>query len=500
MKLPDYKNIYAELPSIMIDGIMLMDMKGFILDCNDSLADLTQFTREELLSMNWKQFANPAHITHWRSIYYMEVTERGYSELGEIEIQRKDGKIIHVEVRVRLISADTPSTKFTFVVIRDISRRKKAEKELRKSKKLLQNVLDTIPGLVFWKDKSLRYLGGNKNFMKYAKVSSIEEVLGKTDYDFGWVDSSSEKFQSDDLDIMETGNSRINFDEKIQYSPTEYRWMRTSKIPLRDEHDEIYGILGTAHDITEEKKTNIRMRESEARLLSIFENSPISIWEQDYSEVRKYFLELKSKGVGNLQSYFMKFPDKWDKCLSLVKTLDINKNTILFHEWENKKKLLSFRNSPDFAKSLPKKYKFTYLDAVLTLFNGNNEIHTIWKVITHSGKEKWLLGYLTIVPGYEKTWGRVIRSDLDMTEQFKAERALLKKEKVLKNTIQELNQALDKIKTLNDLLPICANCKKIRDDQGYWKQVETYISDHTNTRFSHGICPDCAKKLYGDIL
>ncbi len=500
MKHQEYTNIYADLPSIMVDAVVLMDMKGFILDCNGSLVDLIQFTREELLSMNWKQFTCPAQITLWRSIYYNEVTEKGYSELGEIEIQRKDGKSIPIEVMVRLISDDNTSTKFTFVVIRDISRRKKAENELKNSRNLLQNVLDTIPGLVFWKDKSLRYLGANKNFMKYAKVSSIEEVLGKTDYDFGWVDSSSEKYQSDDRDIMETGNSQINFDEKIQYSPTKYRWMRTSKISLRDEHDEIYGILGTAQDITEEKEANIRMRESEARLFSIFENSPISIWEQDYSKVRKYFLELKSKGVGNLRSYFMKFPDEWDKCLNLVKTLNVNKNVVLFHERENKKKVLSFRNSPDFPKSLQKKHKFKYLDAILSLFNENDEIHTIWNITTPSGKEKWILGYLTIVPGYEKTWDRVIRSDLDMTEQFKAERVLLKREKVLKNTIQELNEALAKIKTLNNLLPICANCKKIRDDQGYWKQVDTYISEHTNTKFSHGICPDCAKKLYGDFL
>ena len=60
----------------------------------------------------------------------------------------------------------------------------------------------------------------------------------------------------------------------------------------------------------------------------------------------------------------------------------------------------------------------------------------------------------------------------------------------------QLEVSLKKIKTLSGLLPICASCKKIRDDKGYWNLLEVYISEHTNADFSHGICPDCAKKLY----
>jgi hypothetical protein len=66
----------------------------------------------------------------------------------------------------------------------------------------------------------------------------------------------------------------------------------------------------------------------------------------------------------------------------------------------------------------------------------------------------------------------------------------------LKIRNQELQEALDKVKTLSGLLPICASCKKIRDDQGYWHQVEVYIKDHSDAEFSHSICPTCAEKLY----
>ncbi|MCP4351785.1 MAG: response regulator [Desulfobacterales bacterium] len=63
----------------------------------------------------------------------------------------------------------------------------------------------------------------------------------------------------------------------------------------------------------------------------------------------------------------------------------------------------------------------------------------------------------------------------------------------------ELEEALFKIRTLNGLLPICASCKKIRNDKGYWEQVETYIENHTDVRFSHGVCPDCSRRLYPEL-
>ena len=64
---------------------------------------------------------------------------------------------------------------------------------------------------------------------------------------------------------------------------------------------------------------------------------------------------------------------------------------------------------------------------------------------------------------------------------------------------KKLEQALEEVKRLQGILPICANCKKIRDDTGYWQQIESYIRDHSEAKFSHGICPDCTKKLYPEF-
>jgi PAS domain S-box-containing protein len=81
----------------------------------------------------------------------------------------------------------------------------------------------------------------------------------------------------------------------------------------------------------------------------------------------------------------------------------------------------------------------------------------------------------------------------DITERKRAEE---EREKLVK----ELQNALAQVKTLSGLIPICASCKKIRDDKGYWNQLESYIISRSDAQFSHGICPECAKKLYGEFL
>lgn len=65
---------------------------------------------------------------------------------------------------------------------------------------------------------------------------------------------------------------------------------------------------------------------------------------------------------------------------------------------------------------------------------------------------------------------------------------------------RELRETIEKMDVMRGLLPICCSCKKIRDDQGYWKQVEQFVAEHSGARFSHGICPDCQLKLYGEII
>ncbi len=77
-----------------------------------------------------------------------------------------------------------------------------------------------------------------------------------------------------------------------------------------------------------------------------------------------------------------------------------------------------------------------------------------------------------------------------------ARKAAKRHEEEREKLIGELQEALSKVKQLSGLLPICASCKKVRDDLGYWNQIEAYIQEHSEAEFSHSLCPECAQKLY----
>jgi AmiR/NasT family two-component response regulator len=87
----------------------------------------------------------------------------------------------------------------------------------------------------------------------------------------------------------------------------------------------------------------------------------------------------------------------------------------------------------------------------------------------------------------------------DMMELRQLTADLQKRNEEREMLIAELRDALSKVKTLRGLLPICASCKKIRDDQGYWQQIEHYLRDHSGAEFTHGLCPECAEKLRREL-
>jgi PAS domain S-box-containing protein len=108
------------------------------------------------------------------------------------------------------------------------------------------------------------------------------------------------------------------------------------------------------------------------------------------------------------------------------------------------------------------------------------------------GKKGWFSEYIYPIFDSDGHIEAVAKICSDITE-----RKLTEEER--EKLIHELQNALAEVKTLSGLLPICAHCKNIRDDKGYWNKIENYIHQHSGTQFSHGICPECTKKYYPDI-
>jgi PleD family two-component response regulator len=114
-------------------------------------------------------------------------------------------------------------------------------------------------------------------------------------------------------------------------------------------------------------------------------------------------------------------------------------------------------------------------------------------VVVITGLDDEALGFRSVQEGAQDylVKGQVTASLLARSMRYAIERERL---------LRQLREALAKIKTLRGLLPICASCKKIRDDQGYWNQIESYVMKHSEADFTHSICPGCVKTLYPELL
>ncbi len=126
--------------------------------------------------------------------------------------------------------------------------------------KFIQLVLDSNPQGIFWKDKDSNFLGCNMVIAKLAGLKRPEDIVGKNDYDMPWSKEESDFFRMVDRRVMESGIPELNIEEFITNSDGETDWIRTNKVPLKDEEGNIVGILGTYEVITVQKQLELQLK------------------------------------------------------------------------------------------------------------------------------------------------------------------------------------------------------------------------------------------------
>jgi PAS domain S-box-containing protein len=287
-------------------------------------------------------------------------------------------------------------------------------------------------------------------------LSKQEEALGKTSFDF-FSDLLAKKFTSDEQAVFETGEALLNYEEEVLDAKTgKLHWHLTTKVPIKDNHGKIIGIVGVSRDITERKKIEEALKNEKAFLDALMDNIPDSIYFKD-QQCR--LLRMNRKEMRDLNM---------DDMSQIVGKTDID----LWGE--------------EFGRK-------TFTDEQRLMESGEPIIGLIESRQLEDGQTNWT--WTTKVPLRDDSSQIVglVGITRDINDLMNAQTA---RDKLIK----ELQNALADVKTLSGLVPICANCKQIRDDKGFWTQVEFYIQQRSEARFTHGICPDCMKKLYPDFL
>ncbi len=197
-------------------------------------------------------------VTLWFPLYYLEGVLKALTALVSVAtaiylIPRLSDMVALPDLK-ELISLNKQLSE-------ENSSRREAEAELQKSRsllsesnKMLSTILDAIPVRVFWKDRQSAFIGGNRLFLQDAGMNSTEELTGKTDFDMPWKGDLADKFIEDDASVITTGEPLLKIEEFIVDAKGNEVWLNTNKVPLRNDKDEIIGVLGTYEDMTASKQ------------------------------------------------------------------------------------------------------------------------------------------------------------------------------------------------------------------------------------------------------
>ncbi len=199
----------------------------------------------------------------------------------EYRLLHPQGQLCWVHTRGKVIARDANGQPVLAVGSTvNTTARKQMELALAESNQLLNAVIATAPVRIFWKDKDLRYLGCNPAFAHDAGLDEPQELIGKDDYQMGWYDQA-EAYRADDRKVMDSGVSKINFDEPQTTPDGSTIWLRTSKVPLRDEQGRTIGIFGLYEDVTERKRDEEALVASERKLNAVLDNVDAYIYLKD---------------------------------------------------------------------------------------------------------------------------------------------------------------------------------------------------------------------------
>jgi PAS domain S-box-containing protein len=304
-------------------------------------------------------------------------------------------------------------------------------------------LIEQVPCLLWTTDRDLRFTSSVGIVPRELQLQP-GAVIGRPIY---------ELFETEDPQLLPIAAHR----RALAGEPSAYelawhgRVFQTHVQPFRDAQGQVAGCIGVALDITERRQVEEALRESEDRYRSFFEQSIDAI-----------LLTAPDGRVFAANPAACRIFDQTE-----AEICQVGRNGLIDTTDARLPAALEQR-----ARTGTFKGELTFLRKDGTLFPG--ELST---------------ALFQARDGLVKT-SMIIR---DITDRKRAEQER-------EQLIDALQEALANIKTLRGMLPICAACKKIRDDSGYWSQIEAYVQAHSDAVFSHGICPDCAKQLYGDIF
>ncbi|MBU0516790.1 MAG: PAS domain S-box protein [Proteobacteria bacterium] len=448
-----YRNILDSIE----DGYYEVDLAGNFIFTSDSLCRLYGYTRDEFVGVNYRDYTDENALE-----FVFEAYNRVYTTGQPVkgigwEIVRRDGSRGYTEASISLIK-DSAGQGIGFRgIVRDMTERWLAEKALKESEERYRGILGNIEdayyevdlagNLTFFNDSLCRLYGYSRqelmgmNYRVYVPEDYVAEVYRA----FNRVYATGEPSKGSGWEYVTKDGTR--------------RYGEASVTLIKDVGGRGVGFQGIVRDVTERRRAEEALRESEERYRLLAEEARDVIWSVDLKTMRLTHVSPSVERILGLtvnQAMKLDFEELFGPEPYQLVVEALAEEAVVE------------------AGGLPDRHPRRVIE---------------FKLDRPDGQTVWMEATIAFFRDDDSQPLGLVGVARDITNRKLAEE---EREKL----IFELQHTLAEVKTLSGLLPICANCKKVRGDQGYWQQIESYISEHSETQFSHGICPDCLKKLY----
>jgi PAS domain S-box-containing protein len=417
------------------DCVFITSRDGRWIDSNDAALELFGYSRDEISNIKIADFYA---VPEERKKHLEYIDEHGFSIDYPVDLRKKNGDIIHALITSVGLRDETGRIVRYQGTVRDITERLETEEKLKKANDQLLGIIEFLPDATFVIDRDKKVLAWNRAMEEMTGVCK-KDIIGKGNYAYGipfygeprpllidLIDEFDEEIESKYIYIKRKG--RAIFGEA--YVPSlfdgkgAYVWATASL--LYDSDGSLIGSIESIRDVTERKRADEALLESKERYRTLFEESPVSIWEEDFSDVKQHLDRLREEGVVDLASHLRAHPETVAACVKMVKIIDINSGTLRLHNAKSKKDLTDSLDST-FA---PESYN-AFAEELQTIWSGKRYNETDAIVKTLDGKPRHVHIRWSVASGHEKTLSRVFATLMDITEHRRMEEALHSKDILL---------------------------------------------------------------------
>jgi PAS domain S-box-containing protein len=437
---------YRNLVNSMNDAIILADTNGKIILFNPSAERLFKCNMKEALGSPIARFC-PSELRTEQTEMLRQVLANGFVPPYQTERLTAEGRHVPVEISLSTRTDDYGKSIGFLAVFRDLTDLKAVVRKARESDLRFRSFVESANDLVYTIDPDGLFTYISPNWLEFVGEPA-EKAVG----------TSFEPYvHPDDLHlcqqflqrVLSTGKKQSSVEYRVRRWDGSWRWHYSNGAPLTDADGNVVGYLGIARDITKRKEIEAQLEDNERYMRSILQTTVDGFWEIDSNgrivEVNQAYCALSG----------------------------YDRNEIIGMHISN----LEATESPEETA--------VHFQGIMST---GHDIFETW----HRRKDGSVFPLEVSVTFIDLKGGRMVCFCRNLTE-----RKVIERER--EDLISELKGALAQVKMLSGLLPICSHCKKIRDDKGYWNQIEAYLTKHSEAKFSHGICKECAKKYYPDF-